>query len=130
MKISWIRKVFGFGISLGLGLLCGTQQANATGRVSERVSGRATHADAPAGITSGCILVSGSNDFRGSFAASSSVLGCTITFNTAFSVAPVCVVAEQSTLNGYVSVGTPTTTTLSIGWQSAFARSFYYSCTI
>jgi endoglucanase len=37
-------------------------------------------------------------------------------------------VSEQSTINGYVSVGLPTATTLGIGWQTASARNFYYQC--
>jgi hypothetical protein len=142
MRSYWIPRLCGFAVILGLGLLCGAEQAHATTILgANRVLSRSTHAEAPTSIvgSSGttCGLIVGSSDFRGSFTAQGNTdpthtYGCTITFNTAFSSPPVCVASEQSTINGYVSVGTPTTTTLHIGWQTATAagspRTFYYSC--
>jgi hypothetical protein len=130
MKLSWIHKLSGVGISLGLVLCCGTQQAHATTSGTGRALVRVTHANTPT-VSPGCSIAAGSNDFRGTVWSSGT--SCTITFATAYSSAPVCVASAQSTVNGDFSVGTPTTTSFFIAWTTATTtpyRNFYYHCAL
>jgi hypothetical protein len=122
MNIARAHKVSVFGISLGLALCCGTEQARATTSGTSRVSERALSISG-----TGCALAAGSNDYRGTLSGSGT--SCTITFTAgAYVNVPICVVSAQSTINGDFSVGVPTTTTLVVGWVTPAVRNFYYVC--
>lgn len=90
---------------------------------------RPAHASPISTADTTCALIAGSNNARGGISSDGTRNTCIIHFGSdAYANAPVCAISAQSTLNGYVSVGTPSASSFTMGWQTAAPRNFYYQC--